>query len=368
MSNNQCVPEGNPCQPIFHAASNVPHAGHTQPGYAPLSQSVLDQIRGYVSNATPIFILPSSCPQFGTQHQQPVGTLSQGGVPQPTVQSTAFNYPPSIYCPPPSYYPYPIPLPVYEPSAGQACGKGRLSSCGCCQRKHGCGEANIHPWSSCCCSVNLEEHRCTATADDTICSQRNCPASISLQALASQFLSLPGIISCAATRLILRKVPGSNITSTMEDTMNKAQRSISVLTKDQLLAESRNAQQLTALINLHMTTNVPANIIPLLTLLQLKVNVLKAQVEALINKKVMECQGYGFEVRFRLLGPPTLDPVPPLSVALLPYYSAPSFLRSSYAKRTPLTRPSPRATSLQNRRCFLPAWLACRPSRSQKHN
>ena len=310
---------------MFHTASNVPPAGHTPPGYAPLSQNVIDQIRGYSSNATPIFILPSSCPQSGTQHQQPVGTLSQGGVPQPTGQSTAFNYPPSIYCPPPSFYPYPIPLPVYEPSAGQACSKGRLPSCGCCQRKQGCGEASIHPWSSCCCSVNLEEHRCTATADDTICSQRNCPASISLQALASQFLSLPGITSCAATRLILRKVPGSNITSTMEDTMNKAQRSISVLTKDQLLAESRSAQQLTALINLHMTTNLPANIIPLLTLLQLKVNVLKAQVEALITKKVMECQGYGFEVRFRLLGPPTLDPLPPLSVALLPYYSSSSF-------------------------------------------
>lgn len=81
--------------------------------------------------------------------------------------------------------------------------------------------------------------------------------------------------------------------------MDKAQRSISVLTKDQLLAESRNAQQVHGLINLHMTTNPPANIIPLLTWLQIKVNVLKAQVESLINKKVMECQGYGYEVRSR---------------------------------------------------------------------
>lgn len=79
--------------------------------------------------------------------------------------------------------------------------------------------------------------------------------------------------------------------------MDKAMKSLGMLNKEQLLAESRNAQQANALINLHMTTNPPVNIIPLLTLLQLKVNVLKAQVESLINKKVMECQGYEYEVR-----------------------------------------------------------------------
>ncbi|KZC13938.1 hypothetical protein WN55_06289 [Dufourea novaeangliae] len=132
---------------------------------------------------------------------------------------------------------------------------------------------------------------------------------MSLQSLATQFLSLPGIVSCAATRLILRKVPGSNITSTMEDTMEKAQRAISLLNKDQLLGESRIARQVNALINLHITGNVPASIIPLLTLLQLKVNVLKAQIESLINNKVMECQGYGFEVE-------TSGPVDPSVLAL----------------------------------------------------
>lgn len=107
---------------------------------------------------------------------------------------------------------------------------------------------------------------------------------------------MQGIIPCAATRLVLRKVPGSNVTTTMEDTMMRAQRAISVLTKDQLLSESRNAQQVNALINLHMTANIPPNVIPILTLVQLKMNLLKAQVEGLVNQKLMEIQGVGVEV------------------------------------------------------------------------
>ena len=101
--------------------------------------------------------------------------------------------------------------------------------------------------------------------------------------------------------MILRRIPGSNITTSMEETMEKAQVCLNTLNKEQLLSEARGAQQLNALINLHMTTNPPANIIPLLTLVQVKVNVLKAQVESLINKKVMECQGYGYEVGFVFL-------------------------------------------------------------------
>ncbi|XP_076627730.1 uncharacterized protein LOC143344958 [Colletes latitarsis] len=303
------LPQRNPYQPVLQP-SNVPPVMQTQPNYGPLPPNILEQIRGCVSNAAPIFILPGGCHQSTNHHQQPspVCPASQVGVAQPTGQSTSFNYPPSISCPP-SFYPYPIPLPIYEPCIGQTRGKDRSQSCGCCRRRQGSAESSNYPLS-CCCVVNEpEEHHCGPTNDDTICSKRNCPASISLQALASQFLSLPGIISCAATRLILRKVPGSNITSTMEDTMDKAQRSISVLTKEQLLAESRIAQQVNALINLHMTTTPPVNIIPLLTLLQLKVNVLKAQVETLINKKVMECQGYGFEVE-------TSEPIDPAVLAL----------------------------------------------------
>lgn len=78
--------------------------------------------------------------------------------------------------------------------------------------------------------------------------------------------------------------------------MAKAQKAINVLTKDQLLSESRNAQQVNALINLHMTANPPPNIIPILTLIQLKMNLLKAQVEGLVNQKIMEIQGVGVEV------------------------------------------------------------------------
>lgn len=107
---------------------------------------------------------------------------------------------------------------------------------------------------------------------------------------------MQGIIPCAATRLVLRKVPGSNVTTTMEDTVARAQKAISVLTKDQLLSESRNAQQVNTLINLHMTANPPPNIIPILTLLQLKMNLLKTQVEGLVNQKIMELQGVGVEV------------------------------------------------------------------------
>lgn len=213
----------------------------------------------------------------------------------PTGPTTSFNCPASIYCPP-SFVPYPIPLPLYEPFAGLARGKEKSQGCGCCQRRQESSESRNHLANPYWNAGDSEEHRCTATSDDTVCSRRNCPASVSLQVLVSQFLGLQGIIPCAATRLILRKVPGSNIVSTLEDTMEKAQRAIELLTKDQLLMESRNAQQVNALINLHVTTNLPASIIPLLTVVQLKVNVLKAQVESLVNRKVMECQGYGFEV------------------------------------------------------------------------
>ena len=84
--------------------------------------------------------------------------------------------------------------------------------------------------------------------------------------------------------------------------MTRAQKAISVLTKDQLLSESRNAQQVNALINLHMTANPPPNIIPILTLVQLKMNLLKAQLEGLVNQKLMEMQGVGVEVLMKNVG------------------------------------------------------------------
>ncbi|XP_017796775.1 PREDICTED: uncharacterized protein LOC108578039 [Habropoda laboriosa] len=285
------LPPKYPYPPAFHTQHTVSPVIQTQqPSYNPLPQNVLDQIRNTVSSAAPIFILPSGCHQATNQASN---SMNQGGVAQQTGQSTGFNCP--IYCPP-SFYPYPLPFPMFDSFGTQARCKDGPRGYSCCHQKRNALDSTNYPLSCCCNMQEMEEHRCTATHDDTICSKRNCPSSISLQALASQLLSLPGIISCAATRLILRKVAGSNITNTMEDIMEKAQKSIGSLTKDQLLVESRNAQQVNALINLHMTTTPPANIIPLLTLLQLKVNVLKAQVESLINKKVMECQGYGFEV------------------------------------------------------------------------
>ncbi|XP_031836788.2 uncharacterized protein LOC116428816 [Nomia melanderi] len=298
FANQQYVPNAlparNPYQPT-HQILAAPPVAQTQPNYGQLPQSVVEQIRGAVSNAAPIFILPSGCHQSASHQQQLAYPSNQGGVSAPTGLTTSFNYPPSIYCPP-SFVPYPIPLPLYEPFTGLVRGKEKSQGCGCCQRGQESLESRNHLANPYWNASDSEEHRCTATNDDTVCSKRNCPASISLQVLVSQFLGLQGIIPCAATRLILRKVPGSNIVCTIEETMEKAQRAIGLLTKDQLLTESRNAQQVNALINLHVTTNLPASIIPLLTLVQLKVNILKAQVESLVNKRVMECQGYGFEV------------------------------------------------------------------------
>ncbi|XP_047371045.1 uncharacterized protein LOC124957780 [Vespa velutina] len=261
-----------------------------------LPQNIIDQIRSCIPNTAPIFIIPGGC-------QQPLVTTTQQATPTPdilnplTSSNKQSNYIPSPISPiyPPFFYPYPIPFPLFDPYGTRS--NEQQKNCGCSSK--GNGEitgpkqfpALLYPHSS----YYEEEHRCTNTTDDTICSKRNCPSAISLQALASQLLSIQGIISCTATRLLLRKIPGSNITTTMEDTMERAQRSISALNKDQLLGESRNSQQVNALINLHMTANPPANIIPILTLVQLKVNVLKAQVENLINTKLMETQGLEIE-------------------------------------------------------------------------
>ncbi|KMR05117.1 hypothetical protein RF55_209 [Lasius niger] len=196
-------------------------------------------------------------------------------------------------------------MPFYDPFTRA---RDTAQNCGCCRRR------DVDPTEirsvartvGCRYDPDLDEHRCVPTTDDTICTKRSCPSSLHLQALASQFLSMQGIIACAATRLILRKVPGSNVTTTMEDTMARAQKAINVLTKDQLLSESRNAQQVNALINLHMTANPPPNIIPILTLVQLKMNLLKAQVEGLVNQKMMETQGVGVEVETDLIDPTVL--------------------------------------------------------------
>ncbi|KAK2576071.1 hypothetical protein KPH14_007408 [Odynerus spinipes] len=260
-----------------------------------LPQNIIDQIRACVANTAPIFILPA-----GYQQQPVVASQQATTMPVTSNPLTVPGYQPSPvqnYIPPPSFYPYPIPFPMFEPFGGRS--KEQQKNCGCSSRSNvesmGLTRQCLPSSSFYNAYQQEEEHRCQETNDDTICSKRNCPSAISLQALASQLLSIQGIVSCTATRLILRKIPGSNITTSMEDTMERAQRSISVLNMDQLLAESRNAQQVNALINLHMAAKLPPNIIPILTLVQLKVNVLKAQVENLINRKLMENQGLEVE-------------------------------------------------------------------------
>lgn len=287
-------PITNPCQPVFQSPCNPPPS----PSCGQLPQNILDQIRACV-NTAPIFILPGNCQQTPTpQQQQQAPTLPQAmttGLPSTTASypPTGLTYPATCYPPPPPIYPYPVPMPFYDPSIRA---RDIAQNCGCCRRRDvDLTDRSVARtgWRF---DSDLDEHYCVPTTDDTICAKRNCPSSLHLQALASQFLSMQGIIACAATRLILRKVPGSNVTTTMEDTMAKAQKAINVLTKDQLLSESRNAQQVNALINLHMTANPPPNIIPILTLVQLKMNLLKAQVEGLVNQKMMEIQGVGVEV------------------------------------------------------------------------
>nr|KAF7434207.1 hypothetical protein H0235_002398 [Vespula pensylvanica] len=282
-SNNVC--QGIPCQ---NTMSPMQTQANT---YGSLPQNIIDQIRSCITNTAPIFIIPGGCqqPLVATQQATPVANILSS-LTNPDKQS---NYP-SPLCPPPmcppSFYPYPIPFPVFDPYGARS--NEQQKNCDCSSKSNSelTGLRQFPPLS-----YREEEHRCTNTTDDTICSKRNCPSAISLQALASQLLAIQGIISCTATRLLLRKIPGSNITTTIEDTMEKAQRSINALNKDQLLSESRNSQQVNALINLHMTANPPSNIIPILTLVQLKVNVLKAQVENQINTKLMESQGLEVE-------------------------------------------------------------------------
>ena len=163
-------------------------------------------------------------------------------------------------------------------------------NCGCCTQR---SLTSYEPFKNLSPMPYTKEldHQCTNGNDETVCTKRNCPSAINLQALASQLLAIQGVIPCTATRLVLRKVPGSNITTTMEETMERAKRSLNAMTQEQLLVETRNAQQVNALINLHMTANPPPNVIPILTTIQLKVNILKSHVDTSINRRLSESQG-----------------------------------------------------------------------------
>ncbi|XP_051168060.1 putative mediator of RNA polymerase II transcription subunit 24 [Leptopilina boulardi] len=285
----------NPYQQNPNMCSSTPGM-QNQNYFGSLTQGLLDQFRSCINSAAPIFILPNACPNPApTTPQLPNSILGHNmGYP--------VNYPPMgvPYTSPPVCIPYALPIPIYNNITNQDRRKEKSNNCECCPKMEMMRETFKNP------NIFNEftEHKCKESREEnTICTKKHCPSSLNLQALASQFLAIPGIISCASTRLILRKVPGSNIITNVDETINTAVMAINQLNKDQLLTESKNAQQINALINIHMNANPPSIIIPILTMIQLKVNLLKAHVEHLINKKLMENQGIGAE------GSGNLDPL-----------------------------------------------------------
>ncbi|XP_024945235.1 uncharacterized protein LOC107272180 isoform X2 [Cephus cinctus] len=288
----------NSCQPFPHNPYNVvPSLGQNQQVFSAghLPPNFADHSRPYLGNTAPVLIFPNCCPA------NPLSTIPPPLPQQPVTTSSlpiALNYPllSVNYTPglpfyfPGSCYTFPITSPICDPSAWQ---KDNKNGCACCQRRHELSSGSQKNSGTSCREDANENHRCHQGNDGTICNKKNCPSSINLQALVSQLLSLQGIVPCAASRIILKKIPGSDITAPIDETVACAQKSIGALNKDQLLAEARNAQQVNALINLHMTANPPSNIIPILTMVQLKVNVLKAQVENLVNQKIVESQSLG---------------------------------------------------------------------------
>ena len=69
------------------------------------------------------------------------------------------------------------------------------------------------------------DHLCKEGNDGAICSQKNCPLSIQLQAIISQLLSIQGIIPSAVTRILLKHIPSSNICESVDEIMERASRS-----------------------------------------------------------------------------------------------------------------------------------------------
>ncbi|XP_008217757.1 uncharacterized protein LOC100678110 isoform X1 [Nasonia vitripennis] len=251
------------------------------PGYGPLPQNLLDQIRYCTATAaSPIFILPS-------------GTV--GG------NQPASNCPSPIYSP--SCIPYPVPMPIlqssesdckcsskkskscineaYEQWTKDACRNGTSSNSGLCNRSK--VDSSCESWL---------EHRCEESNEGAVCTKKNCPASIQLQAMVSQLLGIQGIISSAITRMLLKRIPGSNISESIEDMMDKSKRCIRQFSKEQLLKESKSSQQVNKLLSLYLTSaSTLPRLIPILTTAQLKSNILRSFVESFVNARLMEDQG-----------------------------------------------------------------------------
>ncbi|XP_015124489.1 uncharacterized protein LOC107046392 [Diachasma alloeum] len=262
-------------------AYQQPNQGQPSQMHPQLSPALLEQIRTFLAPSSgPIFILPTTSP---TSQPYPPALPSPDcpGVRSPCGQS-------QLYQPPP-YYPYPMPMPILSPFVLPNTPQKLISdpaNCSCCSKKSSDHAKTVSQ------QIESDQHFCSETDDDTVCSKRNCPSAINLQALTAQLLAVPGVISCAATRMILRKISGSNVSNPIEEIMERSQNALNSLAQEQLLTESRNAQQVGALINLHMTANPPANIVPILTATQLKVNVLKGHADSLITRRLSD-QGIG---------------------------------------------------------------------------
>ncbi|KAJ8668813.1 hypothetical protein QAD02_000072 [Eretmocerus hayati] len=157
------------------------------------------------------------------------------------------------------------------------------------------------------------EHQCKDSGNgDVVCSQKNCPASIQLQAMVAQLLSVQGLIPSAITRLLLRRIPASNIPDSDDTIMERATRCIRQLSKEHLLRESGAIREINGLLGNYLTSpSTHARLIPILTSAQLKANVLRSLLEGVVSSRIMQDQGCGSSG-----GAEAPDPLDPLLLEL----------------------------------------------------
>ncbi|XP_011500244.1 PREDICTED: uncharacterized protein LOC105364079 [Ceratosolen solmsi marchali] len=238
--------------------------------YSSLPPITLDQIRSCTTTSSPIFILPNGISNSNQLPAYPMPFLS------------------------PTCIPYSMPLPIYQPSECECkCAFNKTRNClnGTFEKHENDGaiskiENNREFSTKYCYKQNIED----------VCSNQNCLASIQLQAIISQLLGIHGIISSTIIRLLLKKIPSTNISDSAEEIMQCAARIIRQLPKDQLLKESKSCQEVNGLLRLYLTSStIIARIIPILTSVQLKSNILKALIDNLINARIMDDQGFGAE-------------------------------------------------------------------------
>lgn len=64
-----------------------------------------------------------------------------------------------------------------------------------------------------------------------LCSKKNCNSSIQLQAMIAQLLGIQGLIACAITRILLKKIPGSQVNESTDEIMERTGRLLSICLK-----------------------------------------------------------------------------------------------------------------------------------------